>query len=108
MEYLIPEQPRRDKRHKFLRHAFRVGFWLSGVEDEGLTRELRWLFTRRDSAAHPYTDPEPPAQHPAGINTGAEHSHFNAITSERAVDAAMAVLQFATSPPNPHSRWIER
>jgi hypothetical protein len=24
VKYLIPEQPGRDKRHKFLRHAFRV------------------------------------------------------------------------------------
>jgi hypothetical protein len=108
VKYLIPEQPGRDKRHKFLRHAFRVAFGVSGAEDEQLGQELSWLFTRRDSAAHPYTEPEPPTQHPAGINTGAEHSHFNAVTSGRAVDTAMAVLKLAESPPQPHSRWIER
>lgn len=108
VKYLIPEQPRRDKRHKFLRRAFRVAFGVSGPEDQLLGRELSWLFTRRDSAAHPYTEPEPPAQHPAEINTGAEHSHFNAVTSGRAVDTAMAVLRLAESPPQPHSRWIER
>ncbi len=108
VKYLIPEQPRRDKRHKFLRHAFSAAFGVSGAEDEQLGQELSWLFTQRDSAAHPYTEPESPAQHPAGINTGAEHSHFNAVTSGRAVDIAMAVLKLAESPPRPHGQWIER
>ena len=108
VKYLIPEQPRRAKRHKVLRHAFGVAFGVSGPEDQLLGRELSWLFTGRDSAAHPYTEPEAPVQHPAGINTGAEHSHFNAVTSGRAVDTAMAVLKLAESPRQPDSRWIER
>lgn len=108
IKYLVPRQPRRDNRHKELRHAFRIAFGVSGTEDEDLARELRWLFTLRDSAAHPYTESEAPRQHPAGINTGAEHSEFNAITSGRAVDAAMVVTEFAASPPKPQSHWIER
>ena len=108
IKYLIPPQPRRDKRHQELRHGFRVAFGVSGAPDERLAEELKWLFTLRDSAAHPYTESEPPARHPAGINTGVEHSKFNAITSGRAVDAAMAVLDLAASSPTPSGRWIER
>jgi len=108
VKYLIPPQPRRDKRHQELRHGFRFAFGVSGAIDERLAGELKWLFTLRDSAAHPYTESEPPAQHPAGINTGVEHSKFNAITSGRAVDAAIGVLDLVASPPKPPNRWVER
>jgi hypothetical protein len=108
IKYLIPPQPRRSKRHQELRHGFRVAFGVSGATDERLAEELNRLFTLRDSAAHPYTESEPPARHPAGINTGVEHSQFNAITSRRAVDAAMAALELAASPPSPSGRWVER
>jgi hypothetical protein len=108
IKYLVPAQPRRDKRHKQLCHAFRTAFGVSGAEDENLAGELSWLFTLRDSAAHPYSESAAARQHPAGVNTGAEHSEFNAVTSGRTVDTAMTVLEFAASPPNPHSRWIER
>jgi len=108
IKYLIPPQPRRDKRHQELRHGFRVAFGVASAEDERLARELNWLFTLRDSATHPYTESEPQARHPAGINTGVEHSKFNAITSGRAVDAAIAVLDLVASPPRPSGRWIER
>jgi hypothetical protein len=102
------QAPCRDKRHQELRHGFRVAFGVSGATDNRLAEELKWLFTLRDSAAHPYTESEPPAKHPAGINTGVEHSNFNAITSGRAVDAAMAVMDLVASPPKPSGRWIER
>jgi hypothetical protein len=108
IKYFIPPQPRRDKRHQELRHGFRVAFGVSGATDNRLAEELKWLFTLRDSAAHPYTESEPPATHPAGINTGVEHSNFNAITSGRAVDAAMAVMDLVALPLRPSGRWIER
>lgn len=107
IKYLIPIQPGR-KRNQRLRNAFRTAFGTSGPADEQLAGELRWLFTLRDSAAHPYTESVAPARHPAGINTGVEHSHFNAVTSGRAVDTAMAVLDLAASPLRPSTRWIER
>lgn len=108
IKYLIPPEPRRDKRHQELRHGFRVAFGVSRATGERLAKELKWLFTLRDSAAHPYTESEPPARHSAGINTGVEHSKFNAMTSGRAVDAAMTVLDLVASPPEPSGRWIER
>ena len=43
--------------------------------------------------------PRAPAQHPAGINTGARHSEFNALTSGRAVDAALMMME------RPWPRW---
>jgi hypothetical protein len=103
IKYLIPPQPRRDKRHQELRHGFRLAFGVSGATDQRLAEDLKWLFELRDSAAHPYTESEPPAPHPAAINTGVEHSKFNAITSGRAVDAAMGVLDLVASPPRPWS-----
>jgi hypothetical protein len=105
---MLPVQQRRDKRHKVLRHAFCTAFGLSTDEEKTLAEELSWLFTLRDMAAHPYTEPEAPEQHPAGVNTGAEHSLFNAETSRRAVDAALMVLGFAATPPLPLNRWIQR
>jgi len=108
IKYLVPRQPRRDKRHNQLRHAFLGAFGLSSTQDTSLAGELSWLLTLRDSAVHPYTESVAPQQHPAGINTGAEHSQFNAVTSGRAVDIALMVVGLAASPPKPHSHWIER
>jgi hypothetical protein len=108
IKFLIPPQPRRDKRHGELRHAFRIAFGIPDADDSRLANELAWLFELRDSAAHPYTELVPAGRHPAGINTGAEHSLFNAVTSGRAVDAAMTVIRFANAPPLPLNRWIER
>src|SRR5215207_5049829 len=64
---------------------------------ELMLRMTLWSYTTLTDVAHP-----------AGINTGVEHSKFSAITSGRAVDAAMAVLDLAASPPTPFGRWIER
>ncbi len=108
IKYLIPIQPRRNNRHQQLQHSFRVAFGIPDAKDQRFASELAWLFTRRDSAAHPYTESAPTERHPAGINTGVENSYFNAITSGRAVDLAMDLLAVAEAPPEPHSRWIER
>lgn len=108
IKYLIPAQQRRDKRHQMLRDAFQLAFGISESAVEGLATELLWLFECRDNAAHPYTEAELPKHHPAGFNIGAEHADFNALTSGRAVDVAMSVLQAAATPPNAHNRWIER
>ncbi len=108
IKYLIPARLPRGRRHEDLRHAFRAAFGVTGPANKRLAEELKWLFTLRDSAAHPYTESVAPAQHPAGINTGVEHSQFNAITCGRAVDIAMGVLDLAAFPPKPSSRWIER
>jgi hypothetical protein len=108
IKYLIPPQPRRDRRHQDLLNGFHAAFGVTGAREEQLAEELDWLFTLRDFAAHPYTESELPAQHPTGINTGVEHSMFNAVTSRRAVDAAIAVLDLAASPPSPSGRWLER
>jgi hypothetical protein len=108
IKYLIPPQPRRDKRHSQLHHAFRISFGITDPEDAKLADELAWLFSIRDSAAHPYSELIPTEQHPAGINTGVEHSLFNAVTSGRAVDTAMTVIQVAAAPRNPCNHWIAR
>lgn len=108
IKYRIPAQERRAKRYLVLCHAFKVAFGVRAPEHEALKRELGWLFERRDLATHPYTEATPPKAHPAGIDTGAEHSDFNAVTSGRAVDAVMMALGVAASPPGPLNRWIER
>jgi hypothetical protein len=108
IKYLIPPQPRRDKRHSQLRHAFRISFGITGLEDAKLADDLAWLFPSRDSAIHPYTELIPTGQHPAGINTAVEHFLFNAVTSGRAVDSALTVLQFAAAPRHPYNHWVAR
>ena len=68
IKYLIPEQPRRDSRELFLWHAFNQGFGIPASASHRLLAEFKWLFELRDHAAHPYTEAEPPQQHPAGVN----------------------------------------
>jgi hypothetical protein len=107
-KYLIPVQPRQDNRQKTLLHAFREAFEVSADADEHLWRELDWLFKLRHDVVHPYTESEPTAQHPAGINTGPEHSLFNAVTSGRAIEIALTTLGVAASPPESSPRWVRR
>src|SRR6266511_785540 len=76
-------------------------------ESDAILREFRASLVVVTAAAHTI-ESEPPAQPPAGINTGVERSKFNAITSGRAVDAAIGVLDLVASPPRPSSRWVER
>jgi hypothetical protein len=108
IKYRIPVQPREHDSDTRLTRALEVAFGVAGDEAKRMKAELAWLFRLRGSVVHAYTESEPPAQHPAGINAGAEHSNFNAYTSGRAVDAAFAVLAIVGSPPVPHGRWIER
>jgi len=108
IKYLIPEQPRRDSRELYLWHAFNQAFGIPASTSHRLLPDIRWLFALRDHAAHPYTEAEPPQQHPAGIHTGAETSRFNAVTSGGAVDLMFEVFRYAAAPPQPFHRWIER
>lgn len=108
IKYRIPVQDRDGGRAKELRRAFRDAFGLRGAVDHRMAEELSWLFKWRHAAVHPYTELETPAPHPAGPNTGAEHSRFNAMTSGRAVDAAMTILAAAEAPPKALNRWIDR
>ena len=107
-KYLVPAQPRRDKRHLTLSRAFGNVFGLPDDRSEVLARDLDWLFALRDDAVHPYTESMPPATHPTGINTGAEHSRFNAVTSGEAIDVALALLDDAASPPAALNTWVQR
>jgi hypothetical protein len=108
IKYLIPEQPTRNSRELLLWHAFNQGFGIPASASNRLLAGFRWLFELRDHAAHPYTEAEPPQQHPAGMNTGAETSRFNAVTSGRAVQLMLELFGYAAAPPTPFNRWIER
>jgi hypothetical protein len=85
-----------------------AAFGLNAGESSTTRDQLRWLFERRNEAVHPYTELEPPRVHPAGLNSSAETAEFNAVESSRAVDIAMAMLELAAAPPNPHGRWMTR
>lgn len=108
IKYRIPRQPLRKPRHSELRHAFQLAFGIPDQAAQRLANELQWVFASRDQAIHPYTELLPTRQHPSGIHTGEENSWFNAVTSSRAVETAMGVMRWAASPPQPHSRWVER
>ena len=108
IKYLIPAQPRKRRRQLLLWHAFNQGFGIPVSASNRLLADLRWLFALRDQAAHPYTEAEPPQQHPTGLNTSVETSRFNAVTSGRAVESMLELFRFAASPPTPFNRWIER
>jgi hypothetical protein len=105
--YLISEQPKVRTTHGRIGQVIDAAFGLNAGQSS--TRDqLRWLFERRNEAVHPYTELEPPRVHPAGLNSSAETAEFNAVESSRAVDIAMAMLELAAAPPNPHGRWMTR
>lgn len=109
IKYLMdPVVIKRSARSRILACAFRDAFGIEARDYARLQQELAWLLQLRGDAAHPYTEDEVPLRHPAGINTGAEASRFNAATSGRAVDVALLVLRYAEVPPAPGHRWVER
>jgi hypothetical protein len=85
-----------------------AAFGLNAGQSSTARAQLRWLFERRNEAVHPYTELEPPRVHPAGLTSSAETAKFNAVESSRAVGIAMAMLELAAAPPNPHGRWETR
>jgi hypothetical protein len=109
IKYLIdPVEVKRPTRSRILARAFRDGFGIEARNYARLELELAWLLQLRNSVVHAYTEEELPVRHPAGIDTGAEASRFNAVTSGRTVDVAMLVLQYAEVPTAMGHRWVER
>lgn len=109
IKYLIdPIKVKRPTRSRILACAFREAFGIEARDYARLEQELAWLFQLRNYVVHAYTEDEPAVQHPAGINTGADASRFNAVTSARAVGVAMLVLQMAEAPTAVGHRWVER
>jgi hypothetical protein len=109
IKYLIdPVEVKRPTRSRILARAFQKAFGIETRDYARLEQELAWLFQLRNYVVHAYTEDEPPVQHPAGINTGADASRFNAVTSGRTVDIAMLVLQMAEAPTAMGHRWVER
>jgi hypothetical protein len=106
--YLIPEQAKARTTPGRIAQVIDAAFGLDRGHSSTTRDQLHWLFDRRNEAAHPYTQLEPPSVHPAGLNSSAETAKFNAVESSRAVDIAMAVLELAAAPPNPHGRWVIR
>ncbi len=109
IKYLIdPVEVKRPTRSRILARAFQEAFGIEPRNYARLQQELTWLFQLRNGVVHAYTEDELPVRHPAGINAGAEASRFNAVTSGRAVDVAMLVLQYAEVPVAMGHRWVER
>jgi hypothetical protein len=109
IKYLIdPVEVTRPTRSRILARTFREAFGIDARNYARLEQQLAWLLQLRNSVVHAYTEDEPPVQHSAGINTGAEASRFNAVTSGRAVDVAMRVLLYAEVPTVRGHRWVER
>jgi hypothetical protein len=106
--YLISEQPKIRTTHGRIGQVIDAAFGLNAGQLSTTRDQLRWLFERPNEAVHPYTELEPPRVHPAGLNSSAETAKFNAVESSRAVDIAMAMMELAAAPPNPHGRWVTR
>lgn len=104
------KQPNQIQR---LGYALRTG-WL--VDESSATRllsRIRKLLKRRGDAVHAYPETLPARPHPAGLQSGAEHEVFNAVTVGDALDLAFEVVDFTSgdpSPdlPNPYGHWMRR
>jgi hypothetical protein len=106
IRYLIPEQ--HGNAADRITNGLCVAFGLDHADADRLSRDLNWLFARRNEVAHAYSEAEIPTVHPSGITTGAELSRFNAVESGKAADIALWVLKLAETAPNPRNRWITR
>jgi hypothetical protein len=109
VKYLIPEQPAGSKTAAEVNgDVITEAFGLDAQAKAELTDELGWLFDKRNAGVHPYSEPEEPQMHTAGVNTSAEASRFNAAEGGKAVTIALKVLTLAASPATAHRPWITR
>lgn len=106
--YLMPPRRKLNRADQQFSDLFTAAFGLAPEDAETLRADLGWLFARRNEAAHPYTEGGPPQRHPAGFDTGAELSRFNAVQSRRALQVLLRVLGQAEQPPLPANRWVRR
>jgi hypothetical protein len=115
-EYRIPEKDwgkRWPSEVQLIGYGLRTGWPLEDPDDSRLGKRLKALLNLRASAAHAYTESLPASPHPAGLNTGAEHALFNAVTAGEAIDLALDVVALTGGDPNPnlpapHDRWLRR
>ena len=71
------------------------------------------LLEKRGDAVHAYRETLPTRPHPAGLNSGAEHEIFNAVTAREAIDLALEVVKLTEADPSPYlpppyDRWMRR
>ena len=64
------------------------------------------LLERRGDAVHAYPETLPARPHPAGLNSGAEHEIFNAVSPREAIDQALEVVKLTESDPSLISRLL--
>jgi hypothetical protein len=94
-------------------YGLRTGWTLDEKYAATLVNRIGELLERRGDAVHAYPETLPARPHPAGLNSGAEHEIFNAVTAREAIDLALDVVRLTEANPSPHlpppyDRWMLR
>lgn len=113
--YRIPpkEWKRSPTRIQRIGYALRTGWALDEQYSSALVKRIGALLETRGDAVHAYPETLPARPHPAGLNSGAEHEIFNAVTAREAIDLAIEVVRLTESDPSPdlplpYKRWMRR
>jgi hypothetical protein len=94
-------------------YGLRTGWALDETYASTLVNRIGELLERRGDAVHAYPETLPARPHPAGLNSGAEHEIFNAVSARGAIDLAIEVVKLTQSNPSgdlpsPYDRWMRR
>lgn len=94
-------------------YGLRTGWALDEKYASTLVNRIGELLERRGDAVHAYPETLPVRPHPAGLNSGAEHEIFNAVTTREAIDLALEVVKLTEADPSldlpaPYDRWLRR
>lgn len=113
--YRIPpeEWKRAPTQLQRIGYALRTGWALDEKYASTLVNRIGELLERRGDAVHAYPETLPARPHPAGLNSGAEHEIFNAVTAREAIDLALEVVKLTEADPSPdlpapYDRWLRR
>ncbi|MGH8924537.1 MAG: hypothetical protein ACRDWA_07890 [Acidimicrobiia bacterium] len=113
--YRIPpkEWKRAPTQLQRIGYGLRTGWALDEKNASTLVNRIGELFERRGDAVHAYPETLPARPHPAGLNSGAEHEIFNAVSAREAIDLAIEVVMLTVSDPSPdlpppYNRWMRR
>lgn len=96
-----------------IRYGLKTGWPLEETYASTLVNRIDELLRMRGDAVHAFPETLPARPHPAGLNSGAEHEVFNAVTTRVAIDLAIEVVELTMMEPSPHlpaphNRWLRR
>ena len=86
-------------RHEKVREALKLCFVVNGATAQTWSKEIKWVYSRRNPIVHSKDEWETPIEMPDGALSTVKRQNYNAEAAARAVDAMLGVLTYCVAHP---------